>query len=302
MQKFFSNEKGQSIVLVVIMLVVLVGLAGLVIDGGRLYLAKSQLQKAVDAGALAGADMMVEGMTTNNTYNYSGSKDKAEKLAHTNYTNSKISYLATFPDESNVIKVDGEEKVSLLLMSILGLDLSTVKAEAQAKIGQLNRVGEGLVVPIGIELNQELTYGSTWELNDQPGSGVNGWYNFLDFSHIDPTPPNSGNSALADYIIEGSPSPIEIGDTLHVQEGEGSVSNNVQKAVEFREGQIVYVPVVEPIDDENKLVKVIGFAAFKITGEYSGHAIEGEFIQLVTPGEIGDNTSEYGTYTSKLIK
>jgi Flp pilus assembly protein TadG len=55
-KKFLSEQIGQSLVLTAIFLAVLIGFAGLTIDGGRLYLAKSQLQKAVDAGVLAGAD------------------------------------------------------------------------------------------------------------------------------------------------------------------------------------------------------------------------------------------------------
>ncbi|MEH7352854.1 Tad domain-containing protein [Neobacillus drentensis] len=46
-------------VLFTIFIITLFRFAGLAIDGGRLYIAKSELQKAVDAGALAGARILI---------------------------------------------------------------------------------------------------------------------------------------------------------------------------------------------------------------------------------------------------
>ena len=50
-----KRQRGQAIVLVGLLLVVLFGFVGLAIDGGRAYLDRRQLQAAVDAAALAAA-------------------------------------------------------------------------------------------------------------------------------------------------------------------------------------------------------------------------------------------------------
>ena len=50
-----SEQRGQSLVLVVISLTVLLGMAALVLDLGLGWYAKRQLQASVDAAALAGA-------------------------------------------------------------------------------------------------------------------------------------------------------------------------------------------------------------------------------------------------------
>ena len=50
-----SDQRGQSLVLVVISLTVLLGMAALVLDLGLGWYAKRQLQASVDAAALAGA-------------------------------------------------------------------------------------------------------------------------------------------------------------------------------------------------------------------------------------------------------
>ena len=48
------HEKGQTIVLIVVMLFGLLALSALVVDGGNAYLSRRQAQTAADAGALAG--------------------------------------------------------------------------------------------------------------------------------------------------------------------------------------------------------------------------------------------------------
>ncbi|WP_018231697.1 pilus assembly protein TadG-related protein [Thioalkalivibrio thiocyanodenitrificans] len=52
------RQRGASIVLVAVSLVVLLGLGALTLDGGNLYVARNELQNASDAGALAGTRML----------------------------------------------------------------------------------------------------------------------------------------------------------------------------------------------------------------------------------------------------
>ncbi|HAF49224.1 MAG TPA: hypothetical protein DCL08_08325 [Anaerolineaceae bacterium] len=62
MNKFFKfykkHEDGQILVLVALMLVGLIGFAGLLTDGGMMQLSKRELQAAADAAALAGANFL----------------------------------------------------------------------------------------------------------------------------------------------------------------------------------------------------------------------------------------------------
>ena len=67
-------QRGQAIVLVGLLLVVLFGFVGLAIDGGRAYLERRQLQAAVDAASLAAA------------YDYMVSND----LAHADYAGRDV--------------------------------------------------------------------------------------------------------------------------------------------------------------------------------------------------------------------
>lgn len=64
------------------------------------------------------------------------------------------------------------------------------------------------------------------------------------------------------------------------------------------------MPIVEPNPDDSHEVIVLGFAAFellKYVRNGNDHSIQASFIQTVMPGEMGDETAEYGTYASRLI-
>jgi Flp pilus assembly protein TadG len=56
--KFRSRQHGAVAIIVAISLVVLIGILGLVLDLGRLYVAKTDLQNAADAAALSGAKQL----------------------------------------------------------------------------------------------------------------------------------------------------------------------------------------------------------------------------------------------------
>ncbi|QCJ44030.1 hypothetical protein FAY30_20145 [Bacillus sp. S3] len=315
-KNLIKEENGQSLVLVAVSIIALIGFAGLAIDGGRLYLAKSQLQKAVDAGALAGADVLlkklVEGPVSQTEYDLA--KDEAGKIAGNNYTSNVPYTPKAYRDGPDYVEVYGEEDIQLFLMPVLNLTNSKVSAFAKVKIGNVNKFGKSNVIPIGVHLNEELEFGDPWKLLYGPGDGKKGNYGFLDFSKLENPPQNkSGAKDVAEYFTKGSPIDMEINKTT-IQTVTGSFvsSNHIQNAIEniINSGGIVYVPIVtqfgvqDEFDDSNgqDKVMVIGFAAFKVTGyNKDTHQIDAEFQRMILPGEIGDETSEYGTFISKLV-
>ena len=62
-RRSIRQEDGQSLLLMVLALVVLLGLAALVVDFGRAYLAQRQLQQAVDAAALVAGQTLPDSQT-----------------------------------------------------------------------------------------------------------------------------------------------------------------------------------------------------------------------------------------------
>jgi Flp pilus assembly protein TadG len=59
--KWIRDENGAVIVLVALALTVLLGMSALAVDYGSLVVAKSELQNAADAAALAGARALIDG-------------------------------------------------------------------------------------------------------------------------------------------------------------------------------------------------------------------------------------------------
>src|SRR5687767_13014247 len=53
-RSFQSGEKGQVIVITAFAIIVMFGMVGLAVDVGRMYAARAELSRAVDAAALAG--------------------------------------------------------------------------------------------------------------------------------------------------------------------------------------------------------------------------------------------------------
>jgi len=60
-QHHSKSERGQSMVIISVLLLVLIGLSALVLDGGLGYAKRRQAQNAADAAALAGADLLCGG-------------------------------------------------------------------------------------------------------------------------------------------------------------------------------------------------------------------------------------------------
>jgi Flp pilus assembly protein TadG len=58
-----ASERGQAIPLLALLLIILIGLAGLVVDGGQLTMQYRASQNAADAAALAAADQITNGYT-----------------------------------------------------------------------------------------------------------------------------------------------------------------------------------------------------------------------------------------------
>src|SRR5438128_7497517 len=90
------RERGQGIVLLALFLVVLVGLVGLGVDGGSLYLHRRGMQNAADAAAFAGARLVGLGQTSTPVI-----RTEIEKYATKNYVDNPANVTAHYTDNNN---------------------------------------------------------------------------------------------------------------------------------------------------------------------------------------------------------
>jgi hypothetical protein len=300
--RFFKDTKGASMVFVAVSIFVLIGFTGLAIDGGNLYLAKSKLQKAVDAGALAGANVMLLDHKTTGGFNTGAAEIEAEDIAAKNYNGPGISYGTSFP-EDNIIEVTGHENVSLFLMQVLGISDPTISAVAQAELGTPEQIDAGEIIPVGIHLNQEMQFGVTWDIILGPGDGFKGNFGFLDFSTLIEGG-KKGANGVGYYIENGSPVPISIGDPLTVKTGDEVKAQPIITAINNRIGQEIYVPIISEFGSgTSEEVTVLGFAKFILEGyNATTHTIQAKFVQVYEQGDMVGGTNTYGVYSVQLIK
>lgn len=122
-----TTQKGQTLVLFAIGLLVLLAVSALVIDGGNMYLSRRVAQSAADAGALAGAYEMCAGAGVD------AAIVTAERYAkEENGATDANAVKDTDEDGEPVIKVDATVEQKSFFAQLLGIDQIPVPATASA--------------------------------------------------------------------------------------------------------------------------------------------------------------------------
>jgi len=295
-----ADERGTVLVLVALMIVVIFGFTATATDVGVLYIQKQHGQAAADAGALAGADVLLQGATT------------AASMAHqyAQQNTPSWSYTATANSGQMTVQVSGQRAVPLWFARVFGISSTTEHAASQAVLGALS-AGTGMV-PIAVP-NQTFVYGQSYILSDGAGDGQSGNFGFLDFS-------GNGANGLEYDIEHGYNFPLNVGEQVATKPG--VMAGPVENAITYRmteadsvpgcasyEGvsascpRVLYLPVIDSLDVSGKKdVTILGFAAFYldgIQGSGGNQQITGRFVRIVRPGTVGFGT-DYGTYGVRL--
>ncbi len=123
MWRSIHRERAQALPLFALLIVVFLGMVGLAVDAGRLYVARAELTRALDSAALAG---VIELPDLNN----------AEAAANAYMDDNEPGAKVEFPTQvENQFRVRGRLNVSLLFMGVLGFGNMDIEAEAAAGFG-----------------------------------------------------------------------------------------------------------------------------------------------------------------------
>jgi hypothetical protein len=160
-----NDERGQVVVLVALVLVVLLGAAALVIDVGRAYVAKRHLQASADAAATAGAlELPDSAAAVAYAREYSGrggAKNHDGRLPAVTATVT-TRCVSSYPCHPvNAIVVEQRTVVPTIFARVLGIDEFTIRARATALMGQ------GVPKPA----NVIIVYDRTNSMNDPCSAG-----------------------------------------------------------------------------------------------------------------------------------
>jgi hypothetical protein len=133
-------------------MVVLVGFVALVVDAGLLYVERTQLQKAADAAALAGAqDIGVNNKSASDgaTYAKANGVDPASD-ANTTWLTQPGGQPATVFASGDAWQVTVQRRVPLAFAAVLGIQNGTVSATATAINSPINGVLGSNLMPYAV--------------------------------------------------------------------------------------------------------------------------------------------------------
>ena len=146
MKEFRNNESGQVLPMVAVMLVALLGMAGLVLDVGHAYFCHRELQMSSDAAALAGAGSLLGTTPEATATAYSaiqGSQNERSNLENVTMAAGypKLRCLTTLknqgvacaaPSNANAITVVQQATVPMYFAALFGKTSMTISASATA--------------------------------------------------------------------------------------------------------------------------------------------------------------------------
>jgi hypothetical protein len=321
------GERGQTMALVAVFLVTLLGMAALVIDVGSWYQDKRHLQDDADAAALAGASYLPAGTPiANATILFNANKLNGETVSITQPTPDTIKVIATYVAPTFFAKV-------------LGRSSATIQATAIAQIQAAGAVAHH-VSPYAV-LRSVYNNGAGTQLFTCSGTGTTSNCGTIDL----PTAANTTGGSCSGPVYTGITQNIQaaLGDTIDIgpvklggclspksgaTQGSATVADNLQgtfaqdlKAdgngeyeiipqpwddAQHLPPRLIYVPIVDTFTQGTQGPWTItGFAWFYMTastGHGSSLTITGQFVSIAapptgtttvtwTPGQTGQVTS-----------
>lgn len=308
------RDRGSTLVFTAIIMAVILAFSAVAIDVGVIATAKSQLQGAVDASALAGASGLFknENEAIQRAITFAGLNDCINEPVVV--TSADV----TFPEEDRV-RVEANHEIDLYFARVLGRSTQNIHAVAEAEIGTLS--GTGSVRPWAIP-DFDYVLGDTVLLksgSSDPPSASTSFFYCVDFPPLNKGTPVTGADKYRENIVEGSDPGfyVEIGDQLQVETGNmvgptaqgvrdlialdpdaywDAATNTVKGSLfpEFTSPRVCKIAMYDylvPPDPGRNYVTVIRLGAFFVIG-MQGNDVIGTFIEITTSGPFGPGDSD----------
>jgi len=257
-----GDERGQSLVFVVLAVGTLVAVLGLVVSVGDWMRTRQRAQSVADAAALAGAQELPD--------QSAAASEAASSAVQNNWLGSPLQ--SGFPDQST-IQVDASQDVSGLFAPIVGVFNLTIEAHARASVGAPATVTN--VAPVGLKCNASCT---EWNGTDSftfnrntPGSntlaplqlpGVRNRNDFTTFVQCDVQNPSQGTCNQADATAPLSYAPLVLGRG-------NAQAGRLRSALQAAEGPVHLIPVFASYSSSNGY-DVVGWAVGTFSVEQGG--------------------------------
>lgn len=318
------NQRGQSLVISLLFLTVLVGMATLVVDVGSWYRADRKLQANADAAALAAAQELP--MST------AAAQAAALDYADTNdggVAADGVKFRSTYT-VNDTVEVNADRPAPGFFAQLFGRGSVDVRAKAVARTGALSS-GIG-AAPIAVDWSHEKLHcpevapgrQSCWGWRDADGTLHPGEMTSLDFVktgpgafrvvNIDGSHGGTGLDDIGAWIEKGFGGPADIDKWYYSDPGDKPNSVHVSDALDWRIANKpeLLLPVYDMTQAEGAGFNyhVIGFAVFHVTS-YEIHGakdsrIYGYFMSMIWVGvpspSGGSGGTSFGARAVELIE
>jgi len=260
------SERGQSTVLTLVFLTVLLGMAALVLDVGSWYRTKRAEQSTADAAALAGAQAL--------PYDTASAGTLAMQYANKNgggVLPSGVTF-SSGAGANDTITVKLTKPATGIFSKLFGVKTVTVGAKATARASLMQSAQ--YVAPIGVNLKHPKLKGTPSCPCFGAGNattlplGKTGAPGSFDLLNIDGSHGGTGGPTLANWILKGYSGYLPIGSYLS-DTGAKWNDSSVNAAVQARlNGPPLLFPVYDVLSGSgaNAVYHVVGWAAFHLTG------------------------------------
>ena len=334
-----KHERGIAVLFVALFLLVALWFVSMAIDVGKVMAARTELQAAADAAALAGASA-IDPVT--GEINQPLAKVRAAAAAASNKAYQAVETPIVIDPEVDVefptpdrVKVtvkrteDTGNPVVLHFAQTFGLPDIGVQADATAEAQELNSICEGLAPFAPTNPPGDVGYfddcDSTYALKVGAGNSSQGNFQLLDYPDCNEDDfDGSGGAAIRYYTENGYQCCIGIGTEFVLTEP-GNKVGPLQQGIQARwnadtdqtshcyqdytgNGNRVFItPIIETFDvNGKKVVRIVNFAAFFLqyrpNGSMVQQGVRGQFIQYVAPGSASGPPVDTGIYGLHLVE
>jgi Flp pilus assembly protein TadG len=307
--KSFRQEDGIGVVWFALSFVVIAFIAGLAIDGGRLYLVKAQLRKAADAAVLSGGQELVNGNSTSAIND--AVQVVVDQILTAHNEQNDLQDLQVKPNNEPKIILTLKRDVPLSFMAILGFKTAPVSVTSVAEIYPMG--DSSGAVPFGIDERANFQKGVPYTLKVDAGYSDAGNFGILALAGV-------GGRLYEDALKYGYDQNLHPGEIVDTQTG--NIQMKTINGVNYRISQSPYTTLDIANRDDPRIIKVLvyapeqvsvnqlksirikGFAYFYLLEPMSStdSSVRGEFIDFVGNGKCDPNAADRGAYAIKLVR
>jgi Putative Flp pilus-assembly TadE/G-like len=292
-----KSQRGQSMVLTLVFLTVLLGMAAAVIDVGAWYRAHRQTQSTADATALAGAQVLPHTANAKTlALDYAGRNGGGVNSADVAFTSAR--------EANDTIKVTARKTVPGLFTKLMGISSVTARATAAARVGPMGTAK--WAAPIGVDYRHDKLHCNV-SLVCNPEFGVDTSLDLVKTGpgafrliNIDGSHGGTGPGTLADWIQNGLNAYMPSNTWYYSDPGAKFNSSQVKSALDSRigPGHELLFPIYNDTrgDGAGFDYHVVGWAGFLLTSySISGsknNKLFGQFVEIIWDGIQSESGGE----------